>query len=130
MKDLLNNEITLPNIGHSVLRDSYEYKVAEVISNRDLGIVASITLRGEGGIVEIGYYDYLALKAAPVRITNNEQLVEFVSKMEINKSYYGIRTKGLIQVFNNKESFNKEAEALPDSVQGEFTPYNYSLYRF
>ena len=130
MKDLLNNEIILPKVGDSVLRDSYEYKVAEVIPHRDLGIVASITLRGEGGIVEIGYYDYLALKEAPVRITNNKELIDFVSKMEINKSYYGIRTKGLIQVFRNKKSFDKEAEALPDSVQGEFTAYNYSLYRF
>lgn len=59
MKDLLNNEIKLPNIGDTVLRDGYKFKVTEVLPNKDLGIVASITLRGEAGEVEVGYYDYL-----------------------------------------------------------------------
>lgn len=62
MKDLLNNKIKLPTIGDAVLRDGYTFKVSEVIQNQDLGIVASITLRGEGGIVEVGYYDYLTHK--------------------------------------------------------------------
>ena len=58
MKDILNNEITVPVIGERVLRDGYEFVVSEVIEDEDLGIVASISLKGEGR-VEIGYYDFL-----------------------------------------------------------------------
>ena len=64
MKDLLNNEIKLPNIGDVVLRDGYTFRVTEVRTHEDLGIVASITLRGESGSVEVGYYDYLLHKKA------------------------------------------------------------------
>lgn len=64
MKDLRNNEIQLPTIGDAVLRDGYKFTVTEVIPNEDLGIVASIGLRGEGGSVEVGYYDYLLHKKA------------------------------------------------------------------
>ena len=64
MKDLRNNEIKLPNIGDAVLRDGYTFKVTEVRPHEDLGIVASIGLRGEAGSVEVGYYDYLLHKKA------------------------------------------------------------------
>jgi len=66
MKDLLGNEIRLPAIGDAVLRDGYTFSVSGVTPHRDLGIVASITLRGEGGSVEIGYYDFLTHKKATV----------------------------------------------------------------
>ena len=64
MKDLLNKEIRLPKIGDAVLRDGYKFKVTEVRPHDDLGIVASISLRGEAGEVEVGYYDYLLHKKA------------------------------------------------------------------
>lgn len=68
MKDILNNEIKLPTIGDSVLRDGYTFKVSEIRPNEDLGIVASITLRGESGEVEVGYYDYLLHKKKLINV--------------------------------------------------------------
>lgn len=68
MKDLLNNEIKLPNIGDVVLRDGYEFKVSEVRKHEDLGIVASISLRGMSGEVEVGYYDYLRHKKRLINV--------------------------------------------------------------
>ena len=57
--DAFGNKIQLPNIGDAVFQDGYEFKVSEVIPHNDINIVASITLRGESGMYETGYYDYL-----------------------------------------------------------------------
>jgi len=59
MKDLLKNEIKLPSIGDTVLRDGYKFTVTEVIPHADLCIVASIALHGKSGSTSVGYYDYL-----------------------------------------------------------------------
>jgi len=61
MKDLLNNEIKLPAIGTKVMHGGYPFKVREVVVNSDLHLVAAITLKGEGGEIEVGYYDFLTL---------------------------------------------------------------------
>jgi hypothetical protein len=55
-------QIILPTIGDKVLRDGYEFSVTEVLPHKDIHIVASITLRGETGTIEVGYYDYLNMK--------------------------------------------------------------------
>lgn len=57
--DCYGREIKLPNIGDKVLRDGYTFVVNEIRPHRDIHIVASILLRGEGGSVEVGYYDFL-----------------------------------------------------------------------
>lgn len=59
MKDLFNREIELPKIGDKVLIDGYEFTVTDVRQNKDLAIIASIDLRGESGVIEVGYYDYI-----------------------------------------------------------------------
>lgn len=82
MKDLLNKEIQLPTIGDAVLRDGFKFTVSEVRRNKDLGIVASIRLRGAGGSVEVGYYDYLLLKT-------------FALKAQLENSYPGITCEKL-----------------------------------
>lgn len=64
MKDVHNKEIKLPKIGDEVLRDGYSFKVRSVTPHNDIHIVASISMRGEAGEVEVGYYDYLKHKKA------------------------------------------------------------------
>ncbi len=59
MKNLLGNEIVLPKIGYSIKRDGYTFRVIDVREVDDLAIIASITLKAEGGEIEIGYYDFL-----------------------------------------------------------------------
>lgn len=65
--DYYGNVITYPEIGEKVLRDGYVYKVDRIIGNKDIHIVASITLRGPGGVCEVGYYDYLVHRAQFVK---------------------------------------------------------------
>lgn len=60
--DIRGNKIILPEIGDKVIRDGYDFTVNEVIPHNDICIVASISLKGEGGSVEVGYYDYLLHK--------------------------------------------------------------------
>lgn len=57
--DINGNQIQLPKYGDKVLCDGYVFSVIEVVPNRDICIIASITLRGESGTCEIGYYDFL-----------------------------------------------------------------------
>lgn len=56
--------IQLPQPGEQVLRDGYPFRVTQVIPHRDSNIVATITLRGEAGEVEVGYFDYIKHKEA------------------------------------------------------------------
>lgn len=42
MKDLLNRSIVLPNVGETILRDGYEFKVRSVLPHKDLGIISKI----------------------------------------------------------------------------------------
>ena len=67
MKDFYQREVVLPKVGDRVLRDGCEFCVSEVIPHRDIGIIATITLRGAGAIVETGYYDYLLHKKVEKR---------------------------------------------------------------
>lgn len=67
---------------------------------------------------------------ATTKITNNEDLKVLVSKIDANKVLFAIRTKGQIEVFETKRSFNKVAKTLPNAVQGELTSNNYVWYRF
>ena len=62
--DYFGNYIKLPSIGNKILRDGYTFSVSEVIINNDICIIASITLRGQGGEIEIGYYDYCNLRTS------------------------------------------------------------------
>lgn len=74
-KDCYGQDVKLPSIGDKVLRDGYTFVVNEVRPDRDVHIIASILLRGEGGSVEVGYYDYLLHKkavATPVKHTEGE----------------------------------------------------------
>lgn len=56
--DLEGDKIVLPTIGEQVLRDGYRFSVTYVLPHNDLGIVASILMRGKSGEVEVGYYDF------------------------------------------------------------------------
>lgn len=67
---------------------------------------------------------------ANLKITNNEELEILCSKIDTNKTLFAIRTKGQIEVFENKRSFNKVAKILPNTVQGELNYKNYIWYRF
>lgn len=69
-------------------------------------------------------------KMTTQKITNNEELKVLVSTMDCNKVLFAIRTKGQIEVFETKRSFNKTAKTLPNAVKGELSPYNYMWYRF
>lgn len=60
--DVNGNKVTLPKIGDKVLRDGYSFVVNEVRPHADICIIALILLRGEGGSMEVGYYDYLLHK--------------------------------------------------------------------
>jgi hypothetical protein len=62
--DINSREVILPKIGDKVLRDGYVFTVSEVLPHEDVCIIASITLRGEGGSCGVGYYDYLLHKKA------------------------------------------------------------------
>lgn len=66
--DVNGNKVILPKIGDKVLRDGYDYTVNEVVPHNDICIVASILLRGEGGSVEVGYYDYLLHKKKLINV--------------------------------------------------------------
>lgn len=57
--DYYGNPVTLPQIGDKVLCDGYQFTVTEILNHEDVCIVASISLRGEGGEIGVGYYDYL-----------------------------------------------------------------------
>lgn len=65
-----------------------------------------------------------------IKITNNEGLKLFVSKIDANKDLFAIRTRHKIEVFKTKRAFNKVAKTLPNAVQGLLTYNNYSLYKF
>lgn len=60
-KDYYGNRITLPVVGDKVLRDGYLFTVSKVLPHNDIYIIASISLKGEPGEVEIGYYDFIKL---------------------------------------------------------------------
>ncbi len=69
-------------------------------------------------------------KMATQIIKTNDELKTLIDNMNVNTPLFAIRTKGQIEVFNTKRSFNKTAKALPNAVQGELNPYNYIWYRF
>lgn len=63
-KDYYGNNVILPNIGSTVLRDGYPFTVTDVRPINEIGIIADITLKGQSGEVGVGYYDYLRHKKA------------------------------------------------------------------
>jgi predicted regulator of amino acid metabolism with ACT domain len=67
---------------------------------------------------------------ATQKITNNEELNVLISTMNPSKKLFAIATKGQIEVFETKKSFEKAAKKLPNAVQGPLTPFNYMWYRF
>lgn len=66
--DIHGRQINLPKVGDKVLRDGYSFTVNTVTPHNDICIVASILLRGESGVVEVGYYDYLKHKKNLVNV--------------------------------------------------------------
>lgn len=56
--DYFGNVVVLPKIGDRIVRDSNDFVVSEVAENKGDNI-ATIELRGQGGSIQIGYYDYL-----------------------------------------------------------------------
>lgn len=57
--DALGRKVTLPKAGDQVLRDGYTFTVTSVEESDDIYIIASVNMRGSGGCVGVGYYDYL-----------------------------------------------------------------------
>jgi len=62
--DYYGNKITLPVVGDKVLRDGYLFTVSKILPHNDFYIIASISLKGESGEVETGYYDFLKMPKA------------------------------------------------------------------
>lgn len=57
--DFFGNVVILPKIGDKIIRDSNDFVISEVAENKSIHNIATIELRGKGGSIQIGYYDYL-----------------------------------------------------------------------
>ena len=62
--------------------------------------------------------------------TNNNELCNFIAGISQNETWYAIRTKGKIQIFNCENQFNESLKLTPNAVNGQITTRNYSFYRF
>jgi hypothetical protein len=67
--DAFGKRVCCPQNGFKVWRDNKIFTVIQVVLNEDINIIASITLRGDSGDVEVGYYDFLK---HPIVTDNNK----------------------------------------------------------
>ena len=65
-----------------------------------------------------------------ISIKNNSELALYVSKMDPDDVFLAIKTKKVIEIFDNKKEFDKVSKNYPTAVSGLFNPGNYYWYKF
>jgi len=62
--------------------------------------------------------------------TNNSELCNFIAEISHYDTWYAIRTKEKIKIFNCEKQFNKTLKSTPNAVNGQITVRNNGFYRF